>query len=62
MNLRQRKIDLLNTQLERSKAAFNNQSQRLQGQRYNEIATNRFQADIQPEAAGQYLDEVRQQN
>ena len=42
MNLRQRKIDLLNTQLERSKAAFNNQSQRLQGQRYNEIATSKL--------------------
>jgi len=46
MNLRQRKIDLLNTQLERSKAAFNNQSQRLQGQRYNEIATSKLRNSL----------------
>jgi hypothetical protein len=41
-NLRQRKIELLNSQLDRSKAAYNQQSLRLQGQRYNEIATSKY--------------------
>ena len=46
MNLRQRKIDLLNTQLERSRAAFAQQSCKLQGARYNEIATSKFSFGI----------------
>ena len=41
-NMRQRKIDLLNTQLDRSKAAYNQQSFKLQGQRYSEIATSKY--------------------
>ena len=40
--MRQRKIDLLNTQLDRSKAAYQQQSFKLQGQRYAEIATSKY--------------------
>ena len=46
MNLRQRKLDLLTTQLDRSKLAFNQQSCKLQGHRYNEIATGKFNTTI----------------
>ena len=41
-NMRQRKIDLLNTQLDRCKAAYNQQSFKIQGQRYKELATGKY--------------------
>ena len=40
-NLRQRKIDMLNTQLERSKVLYNNQRLKIMGDRYNQIATSK---------------------
>lgn len=40
--LRQRKIDLLNTQLERSKVLYNNTRLKTMGERYNQIATSKY--------------------
>lgn len=39
--LRQKKIDLLNTQLDRSKVLFADRKARVMGDRYNEIATSK---------------------
>jgi len=54
--LRQKKIDLLNTQLDRSKVLFADRKARVMGDRYNEIATNRFQAPVPEDQAGAYLE------
>ena len=40
--LRQKKIDLLNTQLDRSKVLFQERKFKMMGTRYNEIATSKY--------------------
>ena len=44
--LRQKKIDLLNTQLDRSKVLFQERKFKMMGQRYNEIATSKYQSNV----------------
>lgn len=41
-NLRQRQVDLLNTQLDRAQTLFQAQKFKTMGERYNEIASNQF--------------------
>ena len=40
--LRQRKIDLLNTQLERAKIAYTDRKFKVMGEHYSQIATSKF--------------------
>jgi hypothetical protein len=76
-NLRQKQLDLLNAQLDRSKMLYKNQKFATMGTRYNEISTSklpfypvaniflisdRFQAQMQDNQAGSILEQERQRN
>lgn len=60
--LRQKKIDLLNTQLDRSKVLFQERKFKMMGTRYNEIATSQFDSQIPADQAGAVLEQEKNRN
>lgn len=61
-NMREQDLTLLNKQIEKAAVIFQNQKFKTMGDRYNEIATNRFQPQMQDDQAGAILEQERQRN
>lgn len=60
--LRDGQVDLLAKKLEKAKLVYAQEKNRTLAQRYDEVATNRFQAGMTDEEAGQVLEQERARN